>query len=164
MKIDDIVSFLSYFDGIRHRTLRVARLIPPHQIEWRPAPNRWSFGDLLRHLAAAERWMFTENVLGRPSRYPGHGPALAEGHEAVLAYLGQMHEQSNELLRPMTPDDLTRRVHTPAGSEITAWKWLRAMVEHEAHHRGQIYLHLTTLGVATPPLFGLTEEEVRERS
>ena len=37
------------------------------------------------------------------------------------------------------------------------------MVEHEVHHRGQIYLMLGMLGVETPPLYGLTEEEVRER-
>jgi uncharacterized damage-inducible protein DinB len=37
---------------------------------------------------------------------------------------------------------------------ITTWKWLRAMVEHEAHHRGQIYLMLSLLEVATPPAAG----------
>jgi uncharacterized damage-inducible protein DinB len=38
------------------------------------------------------------------------------------------------------------------------------MVEHEIHHRGQIYLHLAQLGVPTPPLYGLTSEEVLVRS
>jgi uncharacterized damage-inducible protein DinB len=38
------------------------------------------------------------------------------------------------------------------------------MVEHEAHHRGQLYLHLALLGIATPPLYGLTSEEVKARS
>ena len=38
------------------------------------------------------------------------------------------------------------------------------MLEHEAHHRGQIYLMLGMLGVATPPIYGLTSEEVRARS
>jgi uncharacterized damage-inducible protein DinB len=47
---------------------------------------------------------------------------------------------------------------------MTVWKWLRAMVEHEVHHRGEIYLMLGHLGVETPPLYGLTSEEVRERS
>jgi uncharacterized damage-inducible protein DinB len=47
---------------------------------------------------------------------------------------------------------------------MPAWKWLRAMVEHEIHHRGQIYLMLGMIGVPTPPLHGLTSEAVRERS
>jgi hypothetical protein len=32
------------------------------------------------------------------------------------------------------------------------------------HHRGQIYLMLGMLDVPTPPLYGLTEQEVRARS
>jgi uncharacterized damage-inducible protein DinB len=38
------------------------------------------------------------------------------------------------------------------------------MVEHEAHHRGQMYFMLGMLGVKTPPLYGLSEEEVLARS
>jgi uncharacterized damage-inducible protein DinB len=38
------------------------------------------------------------------------------------------------------------------------------MIEHEAHHRGQLYLMLGLLEVKTPPLFGLREDEVVERS
>jgi uncharacterized damage-inducible protein DinB len=38
------------------------------------------------------------------------------------------------------------------------------MVEHEAHHRGQLYLLLGLRGIATPPIYGLTEEEVQARS
>jgi uncharacterized damage-inducible protein DinB len=53
---------------------------------------------------------------------------------------------------------------TPDGAKITVWKWLRLMTEHEIHHRGQIYLYLAMLEIPTPPLYGLTSEEVRERS
>lgn len=47
---------------------------------------------------------------------------------------------------------------------MTTWKWLRAMLEHEAHHRGQLYLTRGLLGVATPPIYGLTEPELRAAS
>ena len=59
---------------------------------------------------------------------------------------------------------LSAKCTTPAGTPITTWKWLRAMFEHEAHHRGQIYLMLAMRGVKTPPLYGLTSEEVIARS
>jgi uncharacterized damage-inducible protein DinB len=64
----------------------------------------------------------------------------------------------------LSDEALQRKCQTPAGVPITTWKWLRAMVEHEAHHRGQLYLMLGMLNVQTPPLYGLTSEEVRERS
>ncbi|HET9766914.1 MAG TPA: DinB family protein [Thermoanaerobaculia bacterium] len=66
--------------------------------------------------------------------------------------------------RPLSVDDLVARRETPAGATVPAWKWLRSMVEHEAHHRGQLYTYLGLLGVPTPPLYGLTEEEVKARS
>jgi uncharacterized damage-inducible protein DinB len=59
---------------------------------------------------------------------------------------------------------MAARTTTPAGHPITTFKWLRAMIEHEAHHRGQIYLMLGLVGVAAPQLYGLTEEEVLRRS
>ena len=82
----------------------------------------------------------------------------------MLGYLDRMHEESLVILRALTPEQLRAHCTTPGGASITAWKWLRAMVEHEVHHRGQIYLMLSMLGLTTPPLYGLTEEEVFSRS
>jgi uncharacterized damage-inducible protein DinB len=164
VEISSIEPFLGHFDSVRARTSRVIARIPPEQIEWSPRPGAFSFSDLIRHLGALERWMFAENVQGRPSRYPGHGPELADGYEATVAYLERMHAESMEVFRALTSDDLRRKCPTPAGVEITTWKWLRAMLEHEAHHRGQLYLMLGMIGVPTPPIYGLTSEEVRARS
>jgi uncharacterized damage-inducible protein DinB len=67
-----------------------------------------------------------------------------------------------ELLRALTSDQWTGRSLTAAGTSITTWKWARAMIEHEAHHRGQMYMTLGLLGVEVPPLYGLTEDQVLE--
>ncbi len=164
MKVETAAQFLDYFEGIRERTRRVIACIPPPRIEWRYAPGRFSFGDLIRHLAAAERFMFAENCAGRPSRYPGHGEELASGHVAVMAFFERLHAEATEIIGALSDAELARRCRTPAGIAITSWKWLRAMVEHEVHHRGQIYLMLGMLDVPTPPLYGLTSEEVRAAS
>ena len=162
MEIRTISSFLDYFEKIRGRTLRVAQCIPADVLEWAPAPGKFTFGDVLRHLAAIERHMYAEIVSGRPSRYPGHGRDLADGQDAVNRYLDTMHREATDLFGRLSDADLERRLTTPAGGKTTAWKWLRAMVEHEVHHRGQLYLMLGLQGIATPPLFGLTSEELRE--
>lgn len=164
MEIRDAAQFLAYFEGVRARTLRVVRVIPPDELEWAPRPGAWTPGDTVRHVAALERWMFAENAAGRPSRYAGCGRELADGLPAVLAYMERMHAESVTIIGALSPEELARHTTTPAGTPITTWKWLRAMAEHEIHHRGQLYLMLSLLGVATPPIFGLTSEEVRERS
>jgi len=75
-----------------------------------------------------------------------------------------MHRLSVAIFQKLNPEMLQAKIQTPAGMPITCWKWLRALVEHEIHHRGQIYLYLNMLGVKTPPLYGLTAEEVEALS
>ncbi len=164
MVIDDAVVFVRYWRGVRERTRRLLPLVPEDRLEWSPSAGRWSFGDLFRHLAAIERWMYGENALGRPSRYPGHGLDLAQGRPAIGSFVDQMHEGACGIFESLSPAQLAGPSLTPAGVTITTSKWLRAMVEHEAHHRGQIHLMLGLLGVRAPQIFGLTEEEVKARS
>jgi uncharacterized damage-inducible protein DinB len=156
--------FLDYLARVHERTRRVVLLIPPADVEWAPKPGWFTLGGLVRHLAGIERWMYAENALGRPSRYPGHGPELAGGLDAVVAYYDRLHAEARSIFEGLDAAAMERKVTTPAGTPITLWKWLRAMVEHEAHHRGQLYLMLALRGVSTPPLYGLTSEEVRARS
>jgi len=108
--------------------------------------------------------MFAENAQQRPSRYPGHGRDLADGYEATIAYIRQMHDDAMKIFRSLSDADLQKKCMTPGGVELRVGKWLRSMIEHEVHHRGQIYLYLAMLGIPTPPLYGLTEEQVKERS
>lgn len=164
MEILTIGPFLDYFDRVRERTLKVINCIPDEMIEWTYKEGKFTFGDLIRHLAAIERYMYAENVQLKPSRYPGHGKELADGFDNVLEFLNNMHGESVSIFRGLADEDLKKKCVTPGGAQITVWKWLRAMVEHEIHHRGQLYLYLGLLDIATPPIYGLTSEEVSARS
>jgi uncharacterized damage-inducible protein DinB len=164
MNISDASAFVEYWRGVRGRTRRLLPLISEELMEWSPGQDRWTFGDLFRHLAAIERWMYGENIAGRPSRYPGHGPELARGGLAIAELVDRLHEESCSIFGHLTPTELAGKCVTPAGTPITTFKWLRAMVEHEAHHRGQIHLMLGLCHIKAPQIFGLTEEEVRARS
>lgn len=164
MEIRDLAEFRHYLEKVHQRTTRVIRCIPPDKVNWTYREGKFSLGDLVRHIATIERYMFAETVAGRPSRYAGCGPELAGSYEEILALRERLHAESAESFSQLTPEDLQRKCTTPDGGQIAVWKWLRAMVEHEVHHRGQIYLYLSLLGVPTPPLYGLTSEQVRERS
>lgn len=160
----DLQTFLEYLDRVHERTRRVVACIPAEALEWVPASGRWSAGDQVRHLAGIERWMYAETVFGRPSAYPGHGREMADGLVAVVAFYDELHAAARAMFGELTPAAWNARVTTPAGTQITTWKWLRAMVEHEVHHRGQLYFTLGLLGISTPPIYGLTEPQLRARS
>ena len=164
MEVRSVAALLDYWEKVRGRTRRVVDCIPAEHLEWTWQAGKFSLGDLVRHLAGIERYMYAENAQRKPSRYPGHARELADGPDAVRAYFERAHAESMEIFRGLTDADLAAKCETPGGASISVGKWLRLMVEHEIHHRGQIYMALGILGVETPPLYGLTSEEVRARS
>jgi uncharacterized damage-inducible protein DinB len=163
VEIRTIQPFLQYFGNVRERTMRVARCVPAGKVEWSYVRGKFSIGDLLRHIAVTERYMFAENIQGKPSRYTAHGKDLADGLENILTFMERLHGESMEIFGKLTDGDLENKCASVAGTQVARWKLLRSMVEHEVHHRGQIYIYLGLLGAATPPLYGMTSEQVRER-
>ena len=164
MQIQNLDGFLKYFDKVHQRTMRVVRCVPPDKLDWSFREGKFTLGDLLRHMAAIERYMFAETIAGKPSCYSGCGKDLADSYEGVVMFMERMHRESVEIFSRLSADDLQRKCTTPDGASVTVWKWMRSMVEHEIHHRGQIYTYLAILGIPTPPLYGLTSEQVRDRS
>jgi len=163
VEIRTIQPFLQYVGNLRERTMRVARCIPADKVDWTYAPGKFTIGDLLRHIAVTERYLFAENIRGGVSRYITHGKELADGLDNILVFMERMHSESMEIFSKLSDADLEAKCRNVGGMDMAVWKWLRAMTEHEIHHRGQIYLYLGILGVPTPPLYGLTSEEVRAR-
>jgi uncharacterized damage-inducible protein DinB len=160
----DLDDFLHYFERVRERTRRVAECIPADRVEWTYKPGAFTLGDLVRHIAVAERYIWAETVHDRPSGYVTHSRELADGRDAMLAFLDRMHAESMEQFRALTPAALQGKCTTPEGARLTTWKWLRMMAEHEIHHRGQIYTMLGMIEVPAPPLYGLTAAQVQARS
>jgi uncharacterized damage-inducible protein DinB len=164
MEITTIESFLIYYERIRERTLNVIHSIPPEKLEWTYKEGKFTLGDIIRHIATTERYMFAENIQGKPSIYPGCGKELASGYDNTLKYFNDLHKESVNIFRQLSPEDLKKECITPGNTKIAAWKWLRAMVEHEIHHRAQIFTYLGMIGVTAKPLYGLTSEQVLEAS
>jgi uncharacterized damage-inducible protein DinB len=164
MEITSIESFVDYFERIRERTNRLIAVIPPEHLDFAYMPGKFTIGDEIRHIATIERFMYAETVAGRKSAYQGCGKELADGYENVVEFFNRLHQESLEIFKSLSNEDLNRKCTTPGNAEIAVWKWLRAMIEHEIHHRAQIYIFLNLLSVKTPPMFGLTAEEVEKRS
>ena len=164
MEVTSVASFLDYYERVRERTSRLISVVPRQHLDWSYKLGKYSIGDMIRHIGAMERHMFAENVCGRQSTYAGCGKDIADGYDEVVEWFNEMHRQSLEMFRTLTDEDLKHKCVTPGGAKILIWKWLRALLEHEIHHRGELYIYLNLLDVKTPPMYGLTAEEVQARS
>lgn len=162
MEITSTDSFLRYYRNVQKRTDVIVKEIPAEHIEWTYRDGKFTIGDLLRHIAGINRYMFAENACLRPQHYPGHGRELAEGYDTVMEYFNRLQAETCEVIATISDAGMNEKCVTPAGAEMTVWKWLRAMVEHEIHHRGQIYLYLGMCGQDLPRLYGMSSEEVRD--
>ena len=164
MEITSVKSFIDYYEKIRERTNRIIAIVPPEHLDFAYKQGKFTIGDQIRHIATIERYMYGETISGRKSAYPGCGKGLADGYDNLVKYFDRLHQETIDIISKFSDEDLTRKCLTPANAEITIWKWLRAMVEHEIHHRGELYIYLNLLDVATPPLYGYSAEIVQEIS
>lgn len=163
LEITTVGALLDYVEKVRQRTINLIRVVPPDSLDWSYMPGKFSIGDQIRHIATIERYLYAETVAGRKSAYRGCGKELADGYDEVLAFFDELHGQSLEIFSRLSDENL--KMHLSAGKvEMRVWKWMRLMIEHEIHHRGELYIYLNLLGVKTPPMFGMSAEEVESAS
>jgi len=157
--ISSTTAFIDYFDGIRKRTLNYIRALPPDKMDWSPRVGELTCGDLMRHLAAAEK-MFVGVVVTGAWKYVGHDQIIAPTRDAAIAHLGAIHRDALDALRAFDDAQLFEPRPALKGQPVKAWRWLMALVEHEVHHRSQLASYLAMMGVAPPQIYGLTIEDI----
>ncbi len=162
MQNKSVKEFIKYYERTREITKQVIGVIPLDKMDWTYRNGKFTIADLVRHIAAIERNVFIEVIQGKKSTYKGCRSELADGYKNVINYFDEMHLQSIEILRALDDDDLLIEVRTLDGKITSAANFLRALIVYEVHHRGAQCIYLNLLGVKTPPVIGLMEEEVIE--
>jgi uncharacterized damage-inducible protein DinB len=104
--------------------------------------------------------MFVGAVTEGRWRYPGHDRALAGSLEQALARLNAVHAEALTALRTLDDAELLQHRPTLNGPPARVWRLLMAMVEHEIHHRSQLSMYLSLMGVKPPHIYGLGVEDV----
>lgn len=161
--LQQIAPFITYFSSIRQRTLTFIHTIPASQFDWSPQPGEFTCGDIVRHLAAAEQ-MFVGAVVTEKWHYAGHDHTTHPNKAAAIAYLETSHATAMTRLRTLSDTALHQPVPSLDGPPVKSWRLLMALVEHEIHHRSQLAMYLTLLGITPPHLYGMGVEDVIARA
>lgn len=158
--METVRSFLEYYDSVSERTNHLLKVVPTEQINFSYKKGKFTIGDQIRHIAAIERFMFCETIEGRKNRYFGCGKELADKYDSVLIFFNRMHNEALDIISKLRDEDLKRYCVTPTGRKINIGKWLQLLAEHEIHHRAELYIYLNILCIDTPPMYGITSEEL----
>lgn len=149
-----IGAYLAQMEDVRARTLKYINGLSQRQLSWYPNEKCESIATLLLHIAAAERSWIGEDIMRKPMEewwkiaFPiRYNIPQVSGKK--LSYftdiLATTRQETKDALKTLTDDDLTREIAPLDPGELDnaekrfSIEWiLYHLVEHEAHHKGQI--------------------------
>jgi uncharacterized damage-inducible protein DinB len=161
--INDVGSYLRFFDSVRRRTERDVAALPPAAAAWqspvRSGEAGWSIGDIVGHIGSSRLYF--------ASAYRGEGwistpPEVDRADQRTwLPWLQSSAARFVALLQD-TPDEwLTRRIEMiDTTGSLSGWRMLMMMLEHEVHHRSQIDTYAGLEGWPVPDIFERSAETI----
>jgi uncharacterized damage-inducible protein DinB len=160
--IENIPSFLRYFDAVHRRAMRDIAALPPEADGWEPPQGEgeqgWSINVLVGHMAGS-RLYFANAYCAQGWISPD--PPDTSHRDNWL----QVLDESAALLRSVladTPDEWLQRKVAMIDTEgaLSGWRVLMMMVEHDIHHRSQIDTYAGLNGWAVPDIYGRRAETI----
>lgn len=136
---------------VHAQTVKLMEVAPDDKYDWKPHETSMNLGALLNHISQAESGMVEAMVSGLfPREFTSYDrtaqliAAFNKSHEEALARVASISAAGwDEPISPFGPDRSFSRLSL-----------LTLMLEHEIHHRGQLYVYLRMLDCPVPELFG----------
>jgi uncharacterized damage-inducible protein DinB len=133
--------------------MRGVAVLRDEHLPFQPAPGYpRTVGNLLNHIADLEEgwihYVVRRSLPGWPS--PGSGPRTSTA--AIRSRLNDVHRATMDYLNTVPVGDLDRIVQVPGdGTPKLGWI-LWHVLEQEIHHRGELFLCLSLLGLERPEI------------
>ncbi|MDB5290147.1 MAG: hypothetical protein JWL69_1388 [Phycisphaerales bacterium] len=137
---------VAFANEVRGSTVRRFQQVRAGDWGWRPGPDLLSFGDVLKHLVDADRWLFDRLDGGPPSGgvviAPGDGDSSA--CTLLLEELVRLGVERSRRLSALSDQDFCdRRFDLLERGVVNTFQLIvRCNLDHEIHHRGSLQLGL----------------------
>lgn len=134
----------------RDLMLAVAMLSDEH-LDFRPAESySRSVGDILRHIIYQEQSWIHYVVRRELPGWPDEDAEHLNSMKAIKAEMEKVHKDTMSFLATIPVEDFNRIVQVPEdGTPKLGWI-LWHVFEQEIHHRGELFLCLSILGLGRP--------------
>ncbi len=120
------------------------------QLAFTPREGLWSLGKVACHIAEAEEGWFRYVVTRELADWPEFAEEDYPSVESVNKLLAGVHDRTENYLATVDVLDVDRVITAPWGSEFSRRWVIWHVMEHEVHHRGEIYLMLGLMGMEAP--------------
>jgi len=137
-------------------TLAVANAMPADGYNFRPTPEEMTFGQLMAHIAMADRNACTQaSGLTAPALPPPidawskDSAKVDVSKDAATAFVKEIFDFCGKAITEM-PAANADKVVGPPNRNLTGTEWLWSYFTHTAHHRGQAEVYLRLKGIKPP--------------
>lgn len=147
-ELDDLREHLERYRTV---TLQVLDCVTDEQLSWRPGEDHYTLGQQLIHIAQAEDFhthgLFENDWNTDRVRLPKHVLDRA----GVRDFFATVRAYTSARMDELHLEDLSSTPPVPdMPIEWTLRSGLWFILEHELHHKGQIWLYLRRMGVTAP--------------
>ncbi len=145
-------SLVSNWRRIHKQTTKIMAAAPNDKYDWKPADSAMTLGELMNHLWIAEAGLV---IAAKTGVFPKEAPPKIKDTAELIAAFDKTHEEAIATAQAFTPEELAETV-APFGPDKAMPRsvLLNLTLEHEIHHRGQLYTYLRIAGCECPALFG----------
>ena len=135
---------------VRRGLVRALDSLADEQLDFVPREGLWSLGTVARHIAVAEEGWFRYVVIRERDGWPDYAVEDYPTVESIKGLLADVRARTVAYLEGIDVADVDRVIETPWGEKLSIREIVWHVLEHEIHHRGEIYLMLGLLGMEAP--------------
>ena len=139
-------------------TRRVLAAVPSERGDYQPDPKSKSAFELAWHLAASEQF-FAAMILEGAMTPPGARPENVKTPADVVRYYDEVVIPFKDKLKSVTADQYAKTIDFRGLFVAPAVAFLTIMMQHSAHHRGQLSVYLRPMGAKVPSIYGPSGDE-----
>lgn len=142
-----------HWDTVQRDLLRGLEGFTEEDLDFQPAPAyQRTVGDIARHIAEAEDGWFHYVVSREHAAWPEYPREAYPTWQSITEALKRVHDKTLAWLETVDQADLDQTVPTPWDEEISLRWIIWHVLEHEIHHRGELFLCLGLLGREAPDI------------
>ncbi|HEY7544830.1 MAG TPA: DinB family protein [Blastocatellia bacterium] len=150
MSCPETDSFVRDWNRVHKQTVRVLSAAPDDKLDWRPGEKMFTMRELITHIPEAEIAIVRSALAGAMQKVELDlsGATVAD----IVNTFELQHAELVEEVSKLTLDQLNEKIQA-FGREMRRIVLLRGLIEHEIHHRGQLFTYLRLAGVEPPALY-----------
>ncbi|WP_206832354.1 DinB family protein [Alicyclobacillus fructus] len=146
-------SVLAHWHSHRDVLAPLVASVPEDKLDFKPWDGAMSFRDLVWHILAVSATFAAAAKAGRLTERPEQ-PDLST-KQALLDAISTFTEKTHADIASISDEQFESIVETKAvfGADLPAKALLASLIDHEIHHKGQLFVYARLMGAETLPFF-----------